>query len=225
MPVDLSQIRGVIFDLDGTLVESYAAHIESWIRAVASLGITVTEKDVRPHMGRSSLDISRALLGGRCDSDTEGASRLKDEIYYQIIPEVLEPIDGALDTLAELKRRGYLISVASSNPVHVISRSLEAVRLDALADSVASQDEVERGKPEPDLFLLAQRKLGLSSGACMAVGDTCFDVLAAKAAGMSTAAFSGGCQTEDELGQSQPDFLVGDLRQLVEILPEEACQI
>ncbi len=225
MYASLNRVSGVIFDLDGTLVESYAAHIESWIRAVASLGITVTEEDVRPHMGRSSLDISRALLGARCDSETERISCLKDEIYYKIIPSVLEPVDGALETLSELRRRGYLISVASSNPVSVISRSLEAVRFDALVDSIASQDEVERGKPQPDLFLLARRKLRLSSEACMAVGDTCFDVLAAKAAGMIAAAFSGGCQTEDELGQSQPDFLLGDLRQLVELLPAEACRV
>ena len=76
-----------------------------------------------------------------------------------------------------------------------------------------------RGKPAPDLFLLAQKKIGLDAGDLMAVGDTCFDVLAAKAAGMSTAAFSGGCQTEAELGESQPDYIITDLRRLLELLP------
>jgi beta-phosphoglucomutase-like phosphatase (HAD superfamily) len=93
------------------------------------------------------------------------------------------------------------------------------VGLRKFADFIASQDEVARGKPAPDLFILAQRKIGLGPGNLMAVGDTCFDVLAAKAAGMTTAAFSGGCQSEAELGESQPDYLIVDLLQLLDLLP------
>jgi HAD superfamily hydrolase (TIGR01509 family) len=212
-------IKGVIFDLDGTLVESTPAHIKSWIRAVAEFGVEATEDEVRPHMGRSSEDICCALLGRRPRNDIERAYCLKDDIYYDIIPQVIVPVPGAIETVAELKERGYLISIASSNPMRVIERSLASVGLRKYADSIASQDEVRRGKPAPDLFLLAQSKIGLGAGNLMAVGDTCFDVLAAKAAGMSTAAFSGGCQTEDQLGESQPDYLITDLRHLLDLLP------
>jgi len=216
----LAQIVGLVFDLDGTLVESYAAHIKSWSSAVASFGIKALEGDIRPHLGRSSEDIARALLGRKDDRDVETAFRLKDEIYLRILPSELKPVRGALETLAGLKARGYRISIASSNPTRVITRSLEAVRLNHLADSIASQDEVKRGKPEPDLFLLASRKLGLGPGKCLAVGDTAYDVLAGKAAGMKTVAFSGGVQAASDLRRVLPDYLIRDLCELLVLLPE-----
>jgi pyrophosphatase PpaX len=144
---------------------------------------------------------------------------MKDDIYYELIPQVVVPVPGAIETVSTLKERGFLISIASSNPMRVIERSLVSVDLRRFADSIASQDEVSRGKPEPDLFVLAQKKLGLGADRLMAVGDTCFDVLAAKAAGMATAAFSGGCQSIDKLGESQPDYLISELSELLELLP------
>ncbi len=220
MERSLAQIVGLVFDLDGTLVESYAAHIKSWSSAVASFGVAALERDIRPHLGRSSEDIARALLGRGDDRDVQKAFRLKDEIYLKILPSELKPVRGALETLASLKARGYRISIASSNPTRVIARSLEAVRLNHLTDSIASQDEVKRGKPEPDLFLLASRKLGLEPGKCLAIGDTAYDVLAGKAAGMKTAAFSGGVQPASELRKATPDHLIRDLCELLILLPE-----
>jgi beta-phosphoglucomutase len=219
LPEGDADIRGVIFDLDGTLVDSYHAHIEAWIRTARRFGVESTEEDVKPHMGRSSEDICRALLGDRCKEDIEEGYCFKDRTYCDIIPEVVTAVDGALETVVELGRRGYLIAIASSNPVEVITRSLEAVGLEPYANCIASQDEVAHGKPAPDLFILAGRKLGLASKECIAVGDTCYDVLGAKAAGMCAAAFTGGCQTSEMLSGSRPDYLLSDLRELLGILP------
>ncbi len=218
MKTGLEDIVGLVFDLDGTLVESYAAHIKSWIAAVASFGVSAEEKDIRPHLGRSSEDIARALLGER-SQDVQKAFRLKDEIYLKILSTELKPVSGAVDTLASLKARGYRISIASSNPAVVITRSLEAVGLNRLVDSIASQDEVTRGKPQPDLLLLSAKKLGLDPGKCLAVGDTAYDVLAGRAAGMKTVAFSGGVQGISELRKAAPDHLIRDLRELLVLLP------
>jgi HAD superfamily hydrolase (TIGR01509 family) len=170
-------------------------------------------------MGRSSWDISAALMGVRPESQIEEASCLKDKIFYRIIPEVLEPMDGAADTLDGLKSRGYRISIASSNPTNVMTRSLKAVGLNGRPDSITSQDEVEVGKPAPDLLLRAAEKLDVESTECLGVGDTCYDIRAARAAGMTSAGFSGGCQDESELGEAKPDLLIRDLRELLTILP------
>ena len=220
MSEDLRGISGLIFDLDGTLVESYSAHIKSWIRAAEFFGVHASEEDVQPHLGRSSRDIARALLGDRGGSDMEKTYRLKDETYYEIIPREVKPVEGALETLAGLKARGYQISIASSNPACIIDRSLKAAGLFHLADSIASQDEVERGKPEPDIFLLASKKLSLNPESCMGIGDTSFDVLAAKAARMRTAAYVGIVQTESELSKADPDYILTDLRELLRMFPE-----
>ena len=217
-PAETNRIKAVVFDLDGTLVESYSAHIQAWIRSVAAVGVYVQEEDVRPHMGRSSDDISRALLGQRPESQISAASARKDREYYEILPRVLEPVEGASETLSELRRRGFKISVASSNPTRIILRSLEAVGLNGLADSVTSQDEVSKGKPAPDLFLRAAEKLGVDGRECLAVGDTCYDVLGARSAGMLTAGIAGGVQTKDELAESQPDYLLGTLKELMSLL-------
>ena len=224
MSRDLSPIRGVIFDLDGTLVESTPAHIRAWIRAVGEFGVEASEDEVRPHMGRSSEDICCALMGGRSRYEIERAYCRKDDIYYELIPSVVEPVPGAIETVVGLREMGYLVSIASSNPMRVIERSLSSVGLLKYTDSIASQDEVARGKPAPDLFIHAREKMGLGAGELFAVGDTCFDVLAARAAGMTTAAFTGGCQSDEELGESQPDFLITDLLQLLDLLPEGEAQ-
>jgi HAD superfamily hydrolase (TIGR01509 family) len=219
LPKGNTGIRGVIFDLDGTLVDSYRAHIEAWIRTAREFGVEAAEGDVKPHMGRSSEDICRALLGDRCPEDIEDGYRFKDRTYCDIIPEVVTAVDGALETVSELRRRRYLMAIASSNPVEVITRSLAAVGLEPYANCIASQDEVMDGKPAPDLFILAGRKLGLPPEQCIAVGDTCYDVLGGKAAGMLTAAFTGGCQTAEMLSEARPDYLLLDLRELLGILP------
>lgn len=212
-------IRGVIFDLDGTLVDSLPAHIRAWIRAVGSLGVPVSEEEVRPHMGRSGEDIARALLGPGGESKVEDAYRLKDRIYHDIIPRELEAVEGAAETLEGLRKRGYLISVASSNPADVIHTSLAAVSLGALVDSVTCVDEVARGKPAPDLFVEASKKLGLPPRSCLAVGDTSYDVISGRDAGMVTTAYVGPAPAASQILESGPDHVIGRLAELLEILP------
>ncbi len=219
MTCRLDGVAGLVFDLDGTLVESYSAHIKSWSRAVAFFGVEADEQMIRPHLGRSSGDIARALLGNRPRSEIEDAYRLKDQIYYEIIPQELRPVDGAVVTLMDLRRRGYRISIASSNPATVITRSLRTVGLDVATDHIASQDEVNRGKPEPDLFLLAAKKMGLSPSMCVAIGDTTYDVLAGRAAGMPTIAYCGRVQPRSDLVEARPGHLISDLRELLDLLP------
>jgi len=215
-------IRGVVFDLDGTLIDSYSAHIDAWVRTARSFGVEADEEDVKPHLGRSSEDIARALLGAVGDERVREAYQLKDRIYYELIPVLVRSVPGARRTLAELKKRGYLICIASSNPARVIERSLQSTGLWSSVDEVASQDEVERGKPEPDLFLLGAKKLGLELHICLGVGDTSYDVLSARGAGMRTAAFSGGVQSEEELRKAEPDVVIGDLTNLLDLLPERS---
>jgi len=212
-------VKGVIFDLDGTLVDSLRSHLQAWKRAVGSLGITVTEEEVRPHMGRSGEDIARALLGPERESSVEEAFHLKDRMYQEIIPRDLKAIDGAARTLTELRKRGYAISVASSNPADVIYRSLGAVDLDILVDSVTCVDEVATGKPAPDLFLKASEKLSLPPKSCLAVGDTPYDVISGRAAGMITAAYVGQAAPPAGLLESEPDYILRRLTELLDILP------
>ncbi len=210
----------MISDLDGTLIESYSAHIDAWIRTAKSFGVEVDEEDVKPHLGRSSEDIARALLGEVDEEKVKRAFQVKDEIYYELIPTLVTEVPGAVETMEALKKRGYLICIASSNPTIVIHRSLESIGLLPHVDAIASQDEVQKGKPEPDLFLLGARKLGVGPSECLGLGDTSYDVVSAKAAGMRTVAFSGGVQGVEELRKSGPDAIIGDLRDLLELLPE-----
>lgn len=214
-------IGALVLDLDGTIVDSFPGHVESWTRTIERFGGSADREEIRLQMGKSSHDISRALLGEIDFGELERASRTKDEIYYDIIPDFLEVIDGADRTLRELKERGYMISIASSNPLKVIERSLRVVGLREVVDEIASQEEVAKGKPEPDIFLLARSKLGVTSDDCTVVGDTSFDMEAARRAGMFAIGFTGGVQGREELEAANPDLVITDITDLLHLLPEE----
>ncbi len=223
--VEIKEVNGFVFDLDGTLVNSFPGHVESWTRAITEFGVSATEEEIRSQMGKSSRDISKALMGGASPAELEEASRRKDQIYLKIIPGFLEAKEGSRETLVELRERGYEISVASSNPRDVIQRSLKTVRLAELTGPLASQDEVNNGKPAPDMFLLASQKMGIEGRRCAAVGDTVYDIESARGAEMLTVAYTGGCNERSQLEDGGPDFIISDLRELLDIFPSRAGEL
>jgi len=175
---------GVVFDCDGTLVDSEPLAGEAWRRTVTPYGYTVTDEDLAACIGIPYAR-THAYLAERVALPDAAAlwPELSRELFA-LIDARLVPFADAVDALAELRERGVRVAVASSSPRERLDRTLARVGL-SFAVTIAG-DEVEHGKPAPDMFLLAAERLGVAPARCVAVEDSPPGVAAGRAAGMPT---------------------------------------
>jgi beta-phosphoglucomutase len=177
---------GVLWDLDGTLVDSAGHHWIAWRDTLAAEGRPVEPGDFADTFGKRNDEILRQLFGPAIAADwIERVSEAKEQAYRRLLRERgLSPLPGAFDWLSRLRRAGWKQALASSAPRPNIDAVFEALGLDRFLDVVVSADEVGRGKPDPALFLEAARRLGLSSDRCVVVEDAPAGLEAARRAGM-----------------------------------------
>jgi HAD superfamily hydrolase (TIGR01509 family) len=194
-------MRVLIFDLDGTLVDTVYAHVFAWQRAFAEVGLPIDGWRIHRRIGMSGgLHIRAAAREvGRPIADEEASAiqRRHGELYRELLPE-RRPLPGAVELLAELRSNGIVHGIATSGRRPEIDASLEA--LDVPADTVVvARGDVSRAKPEPDLFLTCAERLGADPGECYVVGDAVWDLLGARRAGMLSVGLLSGGYGEDEL--------------------------
>ena len=183
-------IDGVIFDLDGVLVDTARFHFQAWQRLAESLGFSFSLKDNERLKGvsrRASLEILLSLGEVRLSEDEiqeamEKKNRWYVELIDQMTPEGILP--GALDLLLELKEAGIKTALgsASKNAPHILERTGLAAYLDAVVDG----NRTSRAKPDPEVFLLAAKDLNLSPLNCVVFEDAAAGIEAAINAGMRT---------------------------------------
>ncbi len=197
-------MRALIFDLDGTLVDTVYAHVFAWQRAIAELGMPVDGWRIHRRIGMSGGLFARAVAReiGRelSDEETERLQRRHGEVFREILPE-RRPLPGAVELLAALRAAGILHGIATSGRRPEIDRSLDV--LGVPADTVVvERGDVLRAKPEPDLFLACQERLGVEVADCYVVGDAVWDLLAARRAGMLSVGLLSGGYGGDELSRA-----------------------
>jgi HAD superfamily hydrolase (TIGR01509 family) len=204
---------GVIFDCDGTLVDSEPLAGEAWRRTLEPYGYAVTDADLEACVGIPYAR-THAYLAERVQIPSADALwPTVREHLFALFDERLEPFADAQQTLAELRAGGVPVAVASSSVRERLDRTLAATGY-AFEVSVAG-DEVEHGKPAPDMFLLAARRLGIAPERCVVVEDSAPGVAAGRAAGMPTLGVCRVAGTEANLAVA--DRVVNILR-AVEIL-------
>jgi len=181
-------MTAVIFDCDGTLVDSEPLARAAWEQALVPYGYTVTEADVEACVGLPfpvvhAYFAERAALPGHDEMWTAFSAQLFDLIDTRLVR-----FEDAVGAVRELRERGVPVAVASSSPRERLHRTLgRAGLLDAFDVTVAG-DEVSHGKPAPDMFLLAAARLGVEPRACVVIEDSPPGVQAGRAAGMVTLA-------------------------------------
>jgi phosphoglycolate phosphatase-like HAD superfamily hydrolase len=161
-----------VFDLDGTLVDTVQLHAETFVEAFREAGIGVDQGDVKSLVGLSGPEIVERLGGG------PGVFRRKVELFIERVGEVRE-FPGATEVLHELKSRGHTVCIATSSN----RRMAEAIlgRFKWPIDALVTADDVERGKPAPDMLLEITGRFG---GRAVFVGDTDYDRQTAENAGV-----------------------------------------
>ena len=215
-------MQALIFDLDGTLVDTVYAHVFAWQRALIDLGSPVDGWRIHRRIGMSGGLFARAVareIGRELGPDEADAlQRRHGEVFREILPE-RRPLPGAIELLAALRRGGVAHGIATSGRRPEINASLDA--LDIPADMVVvERGDVLRAKPEPDLFLACQERLGVAAGECYVVGDAVWDLLAARRAGMLSVGLLTGGYGEDELRSAGAFRVYRDAAELHESLDE-----
>lgn len=194
-------MRALIFDLDGTLVDTVYAHVFAWQRALLEFGTPVDGWRIHRRIGMSGGLFARAVareIGRQLTDDEAAALQLRHgEIFREFLPD-RRPLPGAIALLAALRAAGITHGIATSGRHPEIDRSLEALGVPP-ETVVVDRGDVLRAKPEPDLFLACQERLGVAVTDCYVVGDAVWDLLAARRAGMLSVGLLTGGYGEDEL--------------------------
>ena len=194
-------MRALIFDLDGTLVDTVYAHVFAWQRAFAEAGLAIDGWRIHRRIGMSGGLFARAAareLGQAIDAQAaEDLQRRHGELFRQFLPE-RRPLPGAVELLEDLRRRGIAYGIATSGRRPEIDRSLEALQVGSDV-VVVERSDVARAKPEPDLFLACLQRLGHPPTECYVIGDAVWDQLAARRAGILSVGLLSGGYGETEL--------------------------
>jgi HAD superfamily hydrolase (TIGR01509 family) len=210
-------ISAVVFDLDGVIVDSEQVWDEVRERYVREVGGTYTESATRDMMGMSSVEWSRYM------AESLGVPGTPEEINAAIVRRMLERygeapplIPGAVEAVRGCAERWPLAVASSSNP-ELIEVVLDAAGLRDVIPVVVSSQEVARGKPAPDVYTEAARRLGVDPQTCAAVEDSHNGIRSAKAAGMRVIAIPNPHYPPDEEALAQADVV---LRSISELTPE-----
>ena len=193
--------RALIFDLDGTLIDTVYAHVFAWQRALAEEGMPIDGWRIHRRIGMSGGLFARAVARevGRELSveETEAIQVRHGVIFRELLPE-RRPLPGARELLEDLRNRGIVHGIATSGRRPEIDRSLEAL---GVGDEtvVVDRGDVARAKPAPDLFLACQAALGVEADDCYVIGDAVWDLLAARRARMLSVGLLSGGYGADEL--------------------------
>jgi beta-phosphoglucomutase len=202
----------VIFDMDGVLVDSYHAHYESWNQLYDQLGVNYTQETFTADFGRTSRDILQRTLGDKLtDQRISELDGRKEALYRDILRAAFPAMDGAGELLHSLAADGFRLAIGSSGPPENVALALERLPGAECFSATVTGADVTRGKPDPQVFLLAAQRLGVPAQQCAVVEDAIHGITAAQRAGMAAIGLTGTLQ-RDELAAA--DAVVDSLRQL-----------
>ncbi len=207
-----------ILDVDGTLVDTNYHHAIAWYRALRQQGKLVPVWRIHRHIGMGGDQLVAAVAGDEWDGEHGEDVRDAEEALYLALIEEVEPLAGARGLIEDLKERGHSVVLASSAKQNEVDHYLDLLDARELADGWTTSADVEATKPEPDLVRAAVEKAG--SGDAVMVGDSIWDVEAAKRAGLETVAVLTGGFSEAELRDAGAGWVFESIEALREGLAE-----
>src|SRR5436190_18589431 len=189
-----------ILDIDGTLVDTNYQHAIAWYRAFRQHGIVLPIWRIHRHIGMGGDQLVEALTDEQTEEEKGDDIRTAETaLYFQLIDEV-QPMEGSRELIEQLKARGHTVVLASSAKEDEVDHYLDLLDARELADDWTTSADVESTKPAPDLVEVALKKVG--GGDAVMVGDTPWDVKAAKGADVETIAVLTGGFAEAELREA-----------------------
>ncbi|MBD3387561.1 MAG: HAD-IA family hydrolase [Candidatus Altiarchaeales archaeon] len=206
-------IKAVLFDLDGVIVDSETISREASDTVLSEVGIHQTEEERKRVFGRRTIDNYRDAIKARnLDLDPGELVEKKNRVFADLIRGRLDPLPGVLDLIGKLKDDRVKVAVVSSSPLDRVNASLEEVGLLLEFELILSGDCCEKGKPDPEPFLLAAEQLGVEPGECVVIEDAEAGIRAGKAAGMKVLAVRSPNTHGQDLGLA--DLVVDSLEEV-----------
>lgn len=194
------KLPAILFDLDGTLVDSNYQHVTAWSEALRSAGIVISLWKIHRRIGMSGKSFLKELLRElprqKKNLDLDDLEKRHDSIFRRSISR-LPPLPGANELLTHLARNRLRIAIATTGGQAQTRRLLEQLEIPSNIE-VVTGDDVEKAKPSPDIFVAAAGRLQVPIGDCIVVGDSVWDMLAAgRKSALGVALLSGGYGQED----------------------------
>lgn len=199
----MQKLRGLLLDLDGTFLDSNDAHAMAWIDALAEAGIEVPFEKIRAMIGMGGDKVIEKVAGLKDGSpEAERIGTRRAAIFSsQYLPE-LRPFPGGRELLVRALREDLKLVVATSATGPELDKLLRAAGIDDLIQAAATSSDAKNSKPDPDIIEAAIEKSGLRAGELLMIGDTPYDVTAAKRAGVGTIAVCSGGWDEASLADA-----------------------
>lgn len=207
-------MKAVIFDMDGVLVDSQPYHFKADIDTMAEYGVIKDQKFYESFAGTLTADRMRTLkeMFG-LDVPVEEMTIKRENMILDIMgKEDIKPVSGIPEFLRSIEEKGLTTAVASSSDYKLINLILDRLKIAQYFDSVTSGSDVKRGKPSPDVFLLAAERIGIGPSECLVVEDSENGVKAAKAAGMKALGYINPTSGKQDL--SLADFITDDFKKI-----------
>ena len=209
----------IIFDMDGVLINSNAAHLASWKKIAAQDGVSFSDEVFWKTFGMTSEYIVEKYWGNTTLTTKQISAIVdrKETAFRESVKEFVQPIEGSVDFVRFLLKKGCKMAVGSSAPRVNVEYVLDWLEIrDCFNECVVAGDEVKQGKPAPDIFLTAAKKLNTTPENCVVIDDSRSGVNAGKNAGMTTIGFFSAGHSQDEYENA--DYVVRSFEEIKKIL-------
>jgi membrane protein len=208
---------GLVFDVDGTLIDTRSAHLRAWEKTIAAFGIAASRKALESYFGKRSDYWAAVLLPDASEKERRRLVKAKEAAFMSLLPS-LKPFAGAVELLRFLKRRGKKIAFATGATKEELAVHMRKLRAGRIVDATVYDSEAKRGKPYPDAYHLALKRLGLKSQEAVAIGDSLYDAQAAQSAGIECLAVRTGGFSRQALLDAGATLVVRDVAKILAAL-------
>ena len=215
----MNEIRGVIFDLDGTLLDTEKLYRRFWVEAARQLGYPMEDRHALMIRSMAAVYAEPLLKREVCEAfDYHGVRALRRRIMEEYIDQNgVDPKPDLIETLQALREKGLKIGLATATPEHRARKYLRMVNAEQYFDAVTCADMVKIGKPQPDIYLLACERTGVAPGEAIAVEDAPTGIRAAHAAGCLAVIVPDQDQPDEEI-RALGHAVVARLRDVVDLV-------
>ena len=196
-------IKAILFDLDGTLVDSNDFHVLAWEQAFRDEGVEIDRQRIHDQIGKGADNFVPALIPGTDEATAERLGEAHGKLFKTQYLGTVKPFPGASDLLRRVRDSGREVVFASSASGEELDHYLDLLAARDIVGATTTADDVKSTKPAPDIFATALGKLsGVDAGEALVVGDTPYDIAAAAKCGIASVAVRSGKFADEALGNA-----------------------
>ncbi|MCK5476716.1 MAG: HAD family phosphatase [Candidatus Aenigmarchaeota archaeon] len=218
----MGNIKAVLFDLDGTLLDNYDVYFCAWSYVLNQYGVRLTKKEFYAHGGISHQNMLKMFLKDKYDelqkeNKINCATKQLLEKCCCILPGKSNIMPYARETLFALKANGIKIAIVSATPKKIVEQGIDLLDVRNIIDFYISNEDVIDHKPHPECYLLAKNKYRLKAKECIVIEDSPAGINAGKRAKMNVIAVKGMCD-EEKIKSAKPNYIFNNLKEIGEMI-------